>query len=106
MADSFDMSLTDSPWSNHGETGQDTPTPVSSSSYSTGYPHNSMLGTGDDDSFMDTTDVFSNNKQGIRQTVVSHDSLYFGGWSDDNHQAFETDGTETETETDMVWDLA
>ena len=97
MADSFNMSLTDSPWSNHGETGQDTPTPVSSSSYGTGYPHNSMIGTGDDDSFMDTTDVFSNNKE-IRQTVASHDSLYFGGWSDDR-QAFKKDGTET----DMVW---
>jgi hypothetical protein len=76
------MSLTDSPWSNHGETGQDTPTPVSSSSYGTGYPHDNMIGTtGDDDNFMDTMDVLSNGKQEIRQMVASHDSLYFGGWS-------------------------
>jgi hypothetical protein len=60
-----------------------------------------MIGTtGDDDNFMDTMDVLSNGKQEIRQMVASHDSLYFGGWSD-NRQAFETD----RAETDMVWGL-
>ena len=98
MADLFNMSLTDSPWSNHRETGHDTPIPVSSSSYGTGY---SMIATtGNDNNIMDTMDVVSNDKHEIRQMVTSHDSLYFGGWSDDR-QASETD----RVETDMVWGL-
>lgn len=101
MADLFNMSLTDSPWSNHRETGYDTPIPVSSSSYGTGYSHGNMIGTtGDDDNLMDTMDVVSNDKHEIRQMVASHDSLYFGGWSDDR-QASKMDGVET----DKVWGL-
>jgi hypothetical protein len=57
-----------------------------------------MVSTDDDDDFTDTMDVLSNDKQETRQMVASHNSLYFGGWSDD-HQAFGMD----KTETDMVW---
>lgn len=115
MADSlFNTSFTDSPLSNHGETGRAAPTPVSLSSYDTGYPHDGTIGTGgwseiakqdkemlstdDEDDFTDAMDVHPNDKHETKQMVASRNSLYFGGWSDD-HQAPGTD----KAETDMVW---
>jgi hypothetical protein len=108
MADS--TSFTDSPWSNHGETGCTAPTPASLSSYGTDYPYDGTIGSGgwseiieqdkemvstdDEDDFADAMDVHPNGKQETMQMIASHNSLYFGGWSD-NYQA-------DKAETDMV----